>query len=116
MEISQHKIKEATLTNNCPECFCNEGLVLTFYQKQIKNAWYHNTTKEISDKIECGNCNTIIYPVRWTEDIERVREFYFKTIEQPKSRFKLTSLSIFTLIGIVIVAIAVFIAIQKNYI
>ncbi|MEJ4089162.1 hypothetical protein [Galbibacter orientalis] len=114
MKTIQKEIKEASLTNNCPECFSNQGLLLTFYQKHIESAWYINATKEITDKIVCGNCNTTIYPVRWTEDIERVREFYAKTVENPKTYFKLTRLSIFMMLAIVGITIAVFIFLRSN--
>ncbi|MEL4306594.1 hypothetical protein [Joostella sp. CR20] len=105
MKISYEEIKEATLTNNCPECFSNEGLTLTFFQKHAENTWYHTATKEITDKIVCSNCKTTIYPVRWTEDIERVRDFYFKSIQSPKTYFKLTRFSIVCLVAIIAVAI-----------
>ncbi|QLE00737.1 hypothetical protein HX109_03855 [Galbibacter sp. BG1] len=114
MSIKQKEIKQAALTNNCPECFSNEGLLLTFYQKHIENAWYKNATKDISDTIVCKNCKTDIYPVRWTDDIERVREFYLKTVDSPKTFFKLTQLSIFVMIGIVVTAIAIFIFMQQQ--
>ncbi|WP_335965633.1 hypothetical protein [Galbibacter sp. PAP.153] len=114
METVQKEIKEAALTNNCPECFSNEGLILTFYQKHIKSAWFKKATGEITDKIVCNNCHTTIYPVRWTEDIERVREFYLKTVENPKTYFKLTKLTVFILLGIVIAAIVVFVLMQKQ--
>lgn len=113
MKIKQKEIKQAALTNNCPECFSNEGLLLTFYQKHIENAWYKKATSEISDSIKCKNCNTIIYPVRWTDDIERVRAFYLKSIETPANYFKLTRLAIFTLLAIALVGAAVYVAIWK---
>jgi len=114
VKIRQKEIKQTALTNNCPECFSNEGLLLTFYQKHIENAWYKKATGEITDSIKCQNCNTDIYPVRWTDDIERVREFYLKSVETPARYFKLTRLAIITLLAIALVSIAVYILLINN--
>lgn len=113
MRIKQKQIKQTALTNNCPECFSNEGLLLTFYQKHIENAWYKMATSQITDRIKCQNCNTDIYPVRWTDDIERVREFYLKSIETPAHYFKLTRLAVITLLSIVVVGITVYVLLNN---
>ncbi|MCM5662483.1 hypothetical protein [Galbibacter mesophilus] len=113
MSIKQKEIKQTPLTNNCPECFSNDGLMLTFHQKHIENAWYKKATDTISDTIVCHKCHTTIYPVRWTEDIERVREFYLKSVGKPKTFFKLTRLSVFVLIGVASVSIALVVFLQQ---
>ncbi|MET1258825.1 hypothetical protein ABV409_05760 [Flagellimonas sp. DF-77] len=81
-------IKHADLTNNCPECF-NQELKLTFYQKHTYNPFFHRTTGEVTHEIKCKKCYSIIYPVNWTEDIERVFEYYQKLVaaDRPSVRF-----------------------------
>jgi len=84
-------IKEAEITNNCPECF-NQELKLSFYQKHTYTLFYHQTTNEVSHEIKCKKCFSMIYPVNWTPDIERVFEYYNKLIEPDKSSTKFTTL------------------------
>lgn len=84
-------IKEADLTNNCPECF-NQELKLTFYQKHKYGKLFHRTTGEVSTEIKCKKCNSSIYPVNWTEDIERVFDYYQKMARPEKTSLKFTTL------------------------
>ena len=96
-------IKEAILTNNCPECF-NQELKLTFFQKHLISRFYNKTTKQVSQEIRCAKCGSLIYPVKWTEDIERSFEYFQKmTTPEPKS-LRLTKLT-YGLIGFLIVLI-----------
>ena len=83
-------IKEAPITNNCPECYSQE-LVLTFYQKHTYNAFYQRTTKTVRYEITCKKCGSIIYPVNWSQDIERVVDYYNKLVrpDRPSVRFTL---------------------------
>ncbi len=75
--------------NNCPECF-NKNLRLTFYQKHNCNFFFDRTTKEISNKVQCLKCTEVIYPVAWTDDIERSFDYYRKTVTPLPARLKLT--------------------------
>ncbi|MFS4482497.1 hypothetical protein ACKGJY_05740 [Hyunsoonleella sp. 2307UL5-6] len=68
-------VKKVDLKNNCPECFSNEGLQLMFKQKCIETTFYKSITNHISHEIVCNTCESIIYPERWTDDIERVFEY-----------------------------------------
>ncbi|MFS4468729.1 hypothetical protein [Maribacter sp. 2210JD10-5] len=78
-------IKEADLKNNCPECF-NQDLKLTFFQKHTYGTFFHKTTNEVSNQIVCRKCSSMIYPVKWTDDIERMFDYYQKTATpEPKS-------------------------------
>lgn len=81
-------IKDADITNNCPECY-NQELKLTFYQKHTLNPFYHRTTGEVTHEIKCKKCHSIIYPVNWTPDIERVFDYYNKLVrpDRPSVRF-----------------------------
>lgn len=105
MSEKKKKINEFTLANNCPECYAQDAMVLTFYQKQVENNFFEKITTGIDHSIICGKCKQSIYPVKWTNDIERVYDFYYKTLE-PKSSFKLTKTAIwlFILLGLLIIA------------
>ena len=90
-------IKEADITNNCPECY-NQELKLSFYQKHTFNAFFHKTTNEVSSEIKCKKCFSMIYPVNWTPDIERVFEYYQKLVEPEKTRIRFTTLFVVLLL------------------
>ena len=101
-------IKEADLTNNCPECF-NQDLKLTFYQKHTYGAFFHRTTNEITNQIVCRKCNSMIYPVKWTDDIERMFDYYQKTVVPERKSTKPTFLFfIILLLMIAVVGIGVY--------
>ena len=78
-------VKEVTLKNNCPECFSKNGLRLTFKQKIKETKFYRSITSEISYEIKCITCNSVIYPVQWTDDIDRVFEYQKKAFT-PKNK------------------------------
>ncbi|MEM7484755.1 MAG: hypothetical protein AAF348_06060 [Bacteroidota bacterium] len=98
-------IKDAEITNNCPECF-NQELKITFYQKHTYNAFYHKTTDEVTHEIKCKKCYSIIYPVNWTPDIERVFEYYNKLVTPDRTSVRFTTL-FFSILVLAICAIAV---------
>jgi len=86
-------LKEVNLNNHCPECYSTEGLVLTFKQKFVENLFYKAISTETTHTLHCNTCNTDIYPVRWTDDIDRVFEYQKKAaVLKPKS-IKLKPLS-----------------------
>lgn len=68
-------IKKVELKNNCPECFNNNGLNLTFKQTYIENSFQKFVTNNINYEINCDTCKSTIYPERWDDDIERVFEY-----------------------------------------
>ena len=82
-------IKEVNLNNNCPECYSTNGLQLTFKQKFKETNLYKSITNETAQEIECKTCNTIIYPVMWTDDIERVFNYQQKAFTPKKPSVKL---------------------------
>ncbi|MDC6365431.1 MULTISPECIES: hypothetical protein [Flavobacteriaceae] len=84
-------IKKAEITNNCPECF-NQELELTFYQKHTYNPFFHRTTPEVTYEIKCKKCHSIIYPVDWTTDIERVFDYYNKLVRPDRPSVRFTTL------------------------
>lgn len=84
-------IKETDLSNNCPECF-NQNLKLTFYQKHIYGKLFHRTTNQVTNQIVCNTCGSDIYPAKWTDDIERMFNYYQKMAVPKKSSLKFTRL------------------------
>ena len=102
-------IKEVQLNNNCPECYNNSGLHLTFKQKFIETRFYKSISNEVSHEITCKTCNTAIYPVRWKKDIERVFEYHQKAFEPKKTSVKLKKIAwvVIAIISLVIITIIV---------
>ena len=84
-------IKEADLTNNCPECF-NQDMKITFYQKHNYGKLFHRITDKVTHQIKCNTCDSIIYPERWTEDIERIFEYNQKLATPEKASLRFTTL------------------------
>lgn len=81
-------INKFSLNNNCPECYSQDGLLLVFKQKVKENKLYRAITPEITHNINCKTCNTTIYPVQWTDDIERVFNYHQKAITPKKTTTK----------------------------
>jgi hypothetical protein len=84
MEASFITLKEVTINNNCPECFNSSSLKIIFKQKFVETKYYKSITETITHDILCEKCKTIIYPVRWTEEIERVVKYQTKALH-PKA-------------------------------
>ena len=77
-------LKETKLTNNCPECYSTDGMVLTFKQEKLFSRFLVRTKSNVIDSIQCQKCESAIFPGIWTDDIERVYSYHKKTIT-PKS-------------------------------
>ncbi|NER14570.1 hypothetical protein GWK08_14035 [Leptobacterium flavescens] len=97
-------IKEAELTNNCPVCYSNEDLVLLVHQKLIKNRFFIKVTRNLVKTIQCRKCSSVIYPVDWTDDIERVFDYYNKMVEPKKPSLRFTSFFYITTLTIIALA------------
>ena len=93
-------IKEADITNNCPVCY-NQKLRLTFYQKHLYNPLYHKTTEKVTHQIQCQKCDSMIYPVNWTPDIERVFDYYNKLISPDKPSIRFTTMFFVLLVAVI---------------
>ena len=93
-------IKTVALNNNCPECYNKEGLELTFKQKYKETPFIKSMTKEVVTELSCKNCETIIYPARWDNDIDRVVDYHKKAFKPKPSNYKLKRLSWILLICI----------------
>ncbi|TXE09593.1 hypothetical protein FUA26_08880 [Seonamhaeicola algicola] len=105
MKESFINLKEVALKNNCPECYNNDGLRLTFTQKFVETRFYKSITNQIDHVLECKVCKTTIYPVQWTDDIDRVFEYQQKAIKPKKASkyFKKTFWAVILLCVLLIV-------------
>lgn len=86
-------LKKTDLNNNCPECYSNTGLEITIKQKYIENTFYKAITAETNCSIHCNDCDTPIFPVRWTNEIERVVDYKKRAIQPKQKSLKLKSLA-----------------------
>ncbi|WP_147677202.1 hypothetical protein [Algibacter pacificus] len=82
-------VKEVVLKNNCPECYSNAGMQLTFKQRFIETTFYKRITTDIEHVLTCKTCHSIIYPVQWDTDIERVLEYQKKAFVPKKASLRL---------------------------
>lgn len=110
-------IKEAKLTNNCPECFSNEDLILYFHQRIKSNRFYMKVTDSVTKTIVCNKCKSTIYPVNWTDDIERVFDYFDKMVKPKKASLKFTSVTyIITILSIILIAAVITLLLYKEII
>ncbi|MEO9891450.1 hypothetical protein [Aurantibacter sp.] len=84
-------IQESVITNNCPQCF-NQDMKLTFYQKHRYSKLFHKVTNEITHQVQCKTCDSFIYPIDWTPDIERIFDYKRKMVTPEKASVKYTGL------------------------
>ena len=110
-------LKEVELNNNCPECYSREGLQLTFKQRYIETFLYKAISAETAHSLFCKVCETMIFPARWTDDIDRVFEYQQRASTPKPTSFKLKTPSwILILLSVVILiaTIILFLGIFKN--
>ncbi len=84
MSLHKYVLHTAKINNNCPECYSKEGLEFTFEQENFENRFYTKAKKAVIETLYCHNCNQQVFPVTWTEDIERVYDYHRK-LAKPKS-------------------------------
>lgn len=103
-------LKEVQLNNNCPECYSNDGLQLTFKQRFIENAFYKSITQETTHEMHCKTCSTNIFPVRWTNDIEQVVAYQERAVVPKPKSLKLKQLAWVIIIadGILLIIVLLF--------
>jgi len=105
-------IKEVPLKNNCPECYSKEGLVLTFKQKFKETRFYKSVSNDVVEELACIKCDTAIYPVSWTDDIERVYNYQKKAFTPKKASLKLTRLAWIIFIAVDVITIGIILAVS----
>ena len=103
-------LKEARLSNNCPECYSNDGLEIKFKQRFTENAFYKAITSDLSHSIHCHICDTTIFPARWTNDLERVIDYQQRAVNPKSKSIKLKPLAwVVILLDILVVLLIVLI-------
>lgn len=106
-------IKTAKLNNHCPECYSTEGLQLTFSQRFIENVLYKSLTNEVATILTCSMCETTIYPVNWTDDIERVVAYNTKAFVPKSNSFKLKKIAWILFIALDLIVLFVLLIVFK---
>lgn len=108
-------LKEVRLNNHCPECYSNDDLTLTFSQKIVDNQFYKANLQRITFLLSCKKCNSVIFPVRWTNDIEQVVDYHKRATNPKPKSLKLKKVTwvlllviVLTALGIVLFKIGVF--------
>lgn len=107
MTRKTHKLHSARSKNNCPTCFGTEGLEFTFTQEEKENAFFIKPSPQIDEALYCHNCKNMIYPVNWTEDIERVYDYNKKIAETQRQYLKVKPLFYIVILTAIIVVAAV---------
>lgn len=105
MAISYIEFKKALLKSNCPECYSTDGLTILFSYRNEKTKLFERSTDEVQSTMYCTNCDTVIYPSQWTDDIERVFEYNKKLAQPPEPFFKFKPLSLILMLTIVVLGI-----------
>lgn len=100
-------LKEARISNNCPECYSNDSLELTVKQKLIETTFYKAITDDTASEICCLNCEVKIFPIRWTDEIEQVVDYHKRGLKTKPKSVKLKPIAWAILISIVVMLIAI---------
>ena len=81
-------LKEVKLNNNCPECYSNNGLQLTFKQQFVENAFYKAITEFAVDNLkEKGLLFFEINQYLGQETKQLLADYGFKNIQLKKDIF-----------------------------
>ena len=80
---------------------------MTFRQKVVETKFYKSVTSYTQYEINCNTCKSVIYPERWTEDIERVVEYQEKAFRPMMSStyIKNPTWVVIAAVGVLITAI-----------
>jgi len=89
MATIKNQLHQAQVINNCPECYNAEGLEFTFSQIVNENIFFSQPQPLLEETLLCKTCKNDIYPVSWTDDIERVHAYHEKIAMSKKQGFKL---------------------------
>lgn len=100
-------IKEVVLPNNCPECYGRGGLVLIFKQRVTETQFYKSITSDILHEIECKTCHSSIYPVQWTDDMERVVEYQQKAFTPMASSTYIKKTSWIIMVSVAVIVLLI---------
>ena len=84
MGVTNNHIHQASVNNNCPNCYFTGGLRFDFYQVEKETPFFRKVAREITSTLHCSKCDTRIFPIKWSEDIERV-EMYHRKLAKNKA-------------------------------
>ncbi len=102
-------LHSARIKNNCPTCFGTDGLEFTFTQEEKETAFFKKPAINVDNTLYCHTCKNSIYPVNWTEDIERVFDYNKKIAETNKEYLKVKPLFYISIVvALVLVAAIVY--------
>ena len=108
MDPKYFTLKEVRLSNNCPECYSNEGLKLTFKQQFAENYFYKSITEHLKNEMYCMTCDNPIFPGRWTREIDQVIDYQKRAVEPRAKSTKLKSLAwVLVILALVLVPLGV---------
>ncbi len=114
MSSKTHTLHTARLNNNCPTCYSKDGLEFTFAQKEVETPFHKKPARQIEEQLYCHDCKNIIYPINWTDEIERVYEYNKKIAETNKQYLKVKPLFyILILLAMILIAAGVYFVIAK---
>jgi len=89
MATIKNRLHQSKITNNCPECYNADGLEFIFSQEVNDNFFMVQPKDALIVSLHCDTCNTDIYPVSYTDDIELVYDYQRKLAEGKKQKFSL---------------------------
>ncbi len=98
----------APLQCNCPQCFSTSDLVLHFKQEWKDTLWRKKATSMVREELYCKLCADTIYPVKWTDDIERLYDYHLKRAEKAVYNKWKPLTYILIVMGFVVVAAAIY--------
>ena len=107
MSSKIHSLHTARLKNNCPTCFGTDGMEFTFTQTEKETLFFKKPATKIDNRLYCHTCKNDIYPVSWTEDIERVFDYNKKIAETNKQYLKVKPLFYILVIAAIVLISAV---------
>jgi len=100
-------IKEVKLNNNCPECYSQEDLQLTFKQKITENSFYKAVTNETVHSLHCNKCNTEIFPARWTDEIDQVVDYHIRATNPKPKAVKLKKTTWIIILAVIVILLGI---------
>ncbi len=107
METKKHLLHSARISNNCPECFQTDGLEFSFSQDEKETQLFKKASTKIEEVLYCHNCNSVVYPVNWNDDIERVYQYHKKQAKPFSASYKLKPLAYLIIVVDIIVLAAI---------
>lgn len=107
MQNKTNTLHTARLKNNCPTCFGTDGLEINYTQAEKETLLFKKPATDIEHTLYCHTCKNQIFPVNWTEDIERVFDYNKKIAETNKQYLKVKPLFYISIVVAIVLVAAV---------